>query len=126
MGVVSTKLRESARGQECTLNFPCCNHNRETTVLAHLPSNVSGMGTKSDDWHAVFACSSCHDALDLRKAEDTYWFALNALWQTQRIWFDMGLLKVPVTEKRKKQSKKIMTRRPLWPASQNPEVRDGE
>lgn len=113
MGVVSQKLRDSARGQPCTLNFPGCNHNPETTVLAHLPSSVKGMGNKGDDWHAVFACSSCHEALDLRKPADTYWFAVNALQRTQKIWFEMGLLSVPVTEAKRKPSSKILPRKPM-------------
>ena len=111
MGVVSQKLRDSARGQPCTLNFPGCNHDAETTVLAHLPSQVKGMGTKSDDWHAVFACSACHAGLDQRTAENIYWFALNALWRTQRIWFEMGLLTVPETKAKPKASLKIVARR---------------
>ena len=113
MGVVSQKLRDSARGQLCTLRTCICNYNPETTVLAHLPSSVSGMATKSDDWHAVFACSACHDAMDRRSPVETNWTAvrLRALQETQRIWFDMGLLKVPETASRSKPSPKIMARR---------------
>lgn len=115
MGIVSQKLRDSAQGQLCTLRTIVCNHNPETTVLAHLPSPIKGMGNKSDDWHAVFACSSCHDAMDRRSPVETHWTAvrLRALQETQRVWFEMGLLQVPVTESRKKPSSKIMPRRHL-------------
>ena len=61
------KLRDSARGEDCTLQiYPYCNGNPETTVLCHLPSG-SGMGQKSPDWFAVYGCSSCHDIIDGRR-----------------------------------------------------------
>jgi hypothetical protein len=110
MGVVVPLLRKSAKGKPCTLRFPCCNRDPETTVLAHLPSKVKGMGTKSDDWHAVYACSSCHQALDERRAADSYWHALNALWETQRIWYEEGLMSFPEKETKRKQSLKIVPR----------------
>ncbi|GAB2798985.1 DUF1364 family protein [Halomonas shantousis] len=63
----SQKIRDAARGEECTLQIPgICNHNPDTTVLAHLPSETNGMGTKSSDVSSCFACSSCHDAIDRR------------------------------------------------------------
>ncbi|MER2105083.1 MAG: nuclease domain-containing protein, partial [Pseudomonas atacamensis] len=47
MRVSSKKLRASANGQECTVRMPgICNHNPETTVLAHLPCGQKGMGIK--------------------------------------------------------------------------------
>ena len=59
MKVSSKKLRESARGMDCALRIPgACNHNPETTVLAHLPCGHKGVGMKSPDNMAVFACSS--------------------------------------------------------------------
>jgi hypothetical protein len=60
------KLRDSARGEDCTLQIhPYCNGNPETVVLCHLPSG-SGMGQKSPDWFAVYGCSTCHDIIDGR------------------------------------------------------------
>lgn len=112
MGVVSTKLRKSAKGQPCTIRSSYCNHDPETTVLAHLPSPIKGMGNKGDDWHAVFACSACHEALDTHLIEAGK-YLLTSLQRTQRVWFEMGLLNVPVTEKRAKPSPKIMARRSL-------------
>lgn len=119
MGIVSQKLRDSAMGQLCTLRTVLCNHDPETTVLAHLPSPIHGMATKSDDWHAVFACSACHSAMDMRDPIEKNWSAvrLRALQETQRAWFDMGLLQFPVTEKRKQTSSKILPRRDLRRAS---------
>jgi cytochrome c553 len=60
----SKKWREAAKGQDCTMNLPCCNHNTETTVLAHR--NGAGMGMRSPDHDAVDACARCHDAIDGR------------------------------------------------------------
>ncbi len=38
MRVVSKKVRDSARGQDCTVRIPgTCNFDPATTVLAHLP-----------------------------------------------------------------------------------------
>ena len=48
-----------------------CNHNPETTVLAHIRlPGVSGMGLKADDLLGAWACSSCHDAVDRRSNAD--------------------------------------------------------
>ena len=34
--IVSVAARESARGENCTVNLRCCNYDTSTTVLAHL------------------------------------------------------------------------------------------
>lgn len=63
--IESKKIRESARGADCTIRFPgICNFNPETTVLAHF--NGAGMALKDDDDEGAYACSSCHDELDRR------------------------------------------------------------
>lgn len=42
-----------------------CNHNAETTVLAHWRGNgISGMGMKAPDLLGAFACSDCHAYTD--------------------------------------------------------------
>jgi len=96
MGVQSKRLRESARDQPCYLGFPgICQHDRQTTVLAHLPSDVQGVGTKSDDFHAVFACSKCHDHMDRHLPHPNMaGYQLRALQRTQKHWFERGLLKI--------------------------------
>lgn len=58
----SKKWRDGAKGQPCTLNLPCCNHDPATTVLAHR--NGAGMALKAPDHDAIDACSKCHAALD--------------------------------------------------------------
>lgn len=66
-------LRKLAKGQACQARFvgpnsePICNHNPETTVLAHVRrGGVAGMRQKPPDLCGIWACSSCHDAMDGR------------------------------------------------------------
>ena len=63
-----SKIRKSARGEECQVRIPgVCNHNPETTVWAHLPDGTGGkMGGKSNDLCGTYACSACHDEIDGR------------------------------------------------------------
>ncbi len=97
----SKKLRESARGQDCTVRIPgVCNHNPETTVLAHL--NGSGMGTKASDLHAAFACYACHLVLDGHSnnrggfsKEQIELMHRQGVQRTQQFWLDNGYLELP-------------------------------
>lgn len=67
MRIMSKKLRDSARGEPCTLNIAgVCNYDSSTVVLCHLPDESHGMGRKSDDIVAAFGCHACHDAIDGR------------------------------------------------------------
>ena len=60
-----SKLRKSARGQMCTVRIPfVCNHDSRTTVLAHVGS--FGSAKRNHDDVAVYACSDCHAAIDMR------------------------------------------------------------
>jgi hypothetical protein len=64
-----SKIRESARGEDCQIRLPGhCNHNRETTVWAHGNGSAAGkgIGMKSDDLLGSYACSDCHDVYDRR------------------------------------------------------------
>jgi len=65
-------LREIARGQECQIRVPAiCNHNPETTVLAHYRlTGTCGTGLKPIDEMGAWACSSCHDYVDARSKGD--------------------------------------------------------
>ncbi len=95
----SQKLRDSARGEECTLQFPViCNGNPETTVLCHLPDESHGMGRKSDDISVAYGCSACHDMIDGRcgnivlvGADATFRRAQN---RTLRRMIEKGLIKI--------------------------------
>ena len=94
------KLRDSARGEDCTLQIhPYCNGNPETVVLCHLPSG-SGMGQKSPDWFAVYGCSSCHDIIDGRAQADAHikmaihQIMMDALFRTWQRMIEKGLIKL--------------------------------
>ena len=92
--IASRYLRQSARGEECTMRLGCCNHDPATTVLAHLRLfSMAGMGAKPPDWCAVFACSACHDALDGRSQDPWGWEDVaRAVLFTLKRQFDKGLL----------------------------------
>lgn len=63
-----SKLRDAAKGMECQVRIPgICNHNPETTVLAHYRlSGTCGVGMKPIDLAGAWTCSDCHDAIDGR------------------------------------------------------------
>ena len=93
--IVSKKLRDSARGQDCTLRLPGCRFNPEYTVLCHLPVGMKGMSMKSPDLFAAFGCDHCHGVIDGRiKGEYDHSDLLRALAETQMKWVQMGLLTV--------------------------------
>ncbi|MEW5251279.1 nuclease domain-containing protein [Microbulbifer sp. 2201CG32-9] len=94
----STKLRQAAKGEDCTLRlYPHCNGDPETVVLCHLPSQA-GMARKSPDWWGVYGCSCCHDVIDGRcKTEipkvEVERSKLRALFETQTRMRDKGLIR---------------------------------
>jgi len=96
MRVVSKKLRDSARGQDCTLRIPgVCSFDPERTVLCHLPVGMKGVGMKSPDIFAVFADDCCHAVIDGRaKGDLDYSDLLRALAETQMRWVAMGLIRI--------------------------------
>jgi len=60
-----SKITLSANQELCNIRIPnYCNHNKETTVLAH--KNGAGWAAKASDIHGAYACSSCHDIIDGR------------------------------------------------------------
>lgn len=96
-------IRRSARGEACTLQIhPYCNGRPETTVLAHLPSLTRGMGLKSPDHWACYACSDCHDVIDQRNPaairsigwEEVIQCMWRGLFRTQARLIEKGLLHI--------------------------------
>lgn len=101
MKIESKAMRESARGELCTLQIAgVCNRNADTTVLAHLPDESNGMGTKPDDLSACYACSDCHDLIDSRAGRermaeaDFEWHARRAMVRTWRRMIERGVLSI--------------------------------
>jgi hypothetical protein len=97
----SNAVRKSANGKLCSLNIAdVCNYNPETTVLAHLRiPGVAGMSQKPSDLLAVYACSSCHDAIDgrskLRISEvDKYYYFLRGLVRTLELQHAEGIIQI--------------------------------
>lgn len=100
VAIRSKKLRNAARGQACTLQFPgICNGDPETTVLAHIHDDGFGKGIKADDISGVHACGACHMALDEHRTglepADLEKAIRIALQCTVRRLIDMGLVVVP-------------------------------
>lgn len=67
-----TKLRKAARDRYCQVRIPgVCNHNPETTVLAHVRlAGVTGGGQKAPDILGAWACSACHQVTEQEKDDD--------------------------------------------------------
>lgn len=98
--VRSKKLRESARGEQCTLRIPgvCCG-DPETVVLAHAPFGGKGMGLKPPDTWGAAACYRCHMVADGQERADVTRMEILECWlrgiaETQRRWIDDGLIEV--------------------------------
>jgi hypothetical protein len=67
-----SKIRLSAKDEQCLVRvLGVCNGNSATVVLAHL--NGAGVGMKSPDWQAAYACSACHEFLDGGYADSGIW-----------------------------------------------------
>ena len=69
-GPKTTKIRQSARGEECTLMLPgICNFDPETVVWAHSNRSQDGKGAglKSEDDKGAYACFCCHAVYDRQR-----------------------------------------------------------
>lgn len=76
-------LRKLAKGKPCMVRIPgVCNHDPETTVLAHL--NGGGMGMKHNDLLGSWCCSACHAWVDGGYSESHHSSARD-LWHLQAI-----------------------------------------
>lgn len=90
----SKKIMKSAKGEDCTLRLVgICNFNPETTVAAHVGVR-RGMAIKCGDNMVVYACSSCHTAIDSAGREEYAADKIRALEETQEKLIEKGLLVV--------------------------------
>ena len=90
-----SKIRESAKGQQCQVRLEgICNFNPETVVLAHI--NGAGMGVKAHDFHGTYCCSDCHAVVDGAKSHHSKESVLIAFYEgvirTQSLLYYCGLL----------------------------------
>ena len=96
----SKKMRDSARGEECTLEIlGVCSYNTETVVLCHFPDESGVMGSKVDDFCAGYACHTCHTAIDQRGScpefdERSEWYLRRSQNRTARRMFETGTIKL--------------------------------
>jgi len=93
------ELRNTARGQACTLNVPgVCNYDPATTVWCHANTLSAGKGMrlKASDPAGCFGCSACHHWLDFGPAPFDVKLATfcAALIKTYCALFGQGLLRV--------------------------------
>jgi len=65
-GPKMTPIRKSAKGEECTLRFPCCTRGTDTTVWCHSNhyADGKGAGLKARDEEGAYGCYACHTFLD--------------------------------------------------------------
>lgn len=95
-----SKLTKAARGQECTIQlYPHCEHNPETTVFAHAPSEDKGLARKSPDWWGADSCHTCHSIVDGRARTDIpkheiYAAHIRGVYRTIRRRIEQGLIKI--------------------------------
>ena len=93
--MASKKIRDSARGEDCSLRLGMCS-SPETVILAHIGRN-RGIGIKCADYFSVYSCSNCHDIIDGRVNNphldlDLEYEKLRALEETQGKLINKGLL----------------------------------
>ena len=60
-------LRKYAKGKDCQIRLPGCNHNNDTVVLCHYRGPSTGTGLKEPDLLGAWGCQNCHDIVDGRE-----------------------------------------------------------
>lgn len=66
--IKNKKLRDFAKGQQCTLNIAnVCQYRSDTTVWAHYNFDGGKMGGKANDHSGGIACYLCHSVIDGHK-----------------------------------------------------------
>jgi len=96
----NNKIRNAARGQECTLQlFPYCTLNPETVVFCHMDSPDNGIGLKASyDFWGAFGCYECHkiaDGAHIPKditPEEILQAKLRGIYRTQKLLMEMGII----------------------------------
>lgn len=113
----SAAIRDSARGAPCMIEFPCCNHDPETTVWAHWRDDSFGRGRKAHDTSGFPACSACHAWLDVGWAGKMtpallHWYVMRAL-QRAFVWLiDTGTVQVKLDSAKPLHERQVKPRKP--------------
>lgn len=95
--IKSDKVRKSANGQACTLRSDFCTDNGTNVMLCHVPlKGMAGGSQKAHDIHSFYGCMGCHTWFDGdgRDDEARWPMALRAVFETQNILYELGLIKV--------------------------------
>ena len=98
--MAQTKITRSAKGEDCSIRLPgIFNFNPETTILSHFNPIGQGMWITSNDIHAGYSCSNCHDAIDGRMRHefsplDIRIATFDAMVETQLKLIAKGLIKI--------------------------------
>jgi len=86
----TSKIRKSAKGEDCTLRVsPNC-QDGETVVFCHINSPSKGIGKKSIDLFGCYGCYHCHLMLDSSKVDPSD--VLRAMQETQLKLVSKGLV----------------------------------
>ncbi|MDF3904653.1 nuclease domain-containing protein [Paracoccus sp. AS002] len=92
---VCNAIRQSARGEECTLKSAVCNGDPSTTVFCHIRLPGDGIGIKPPDFFGFYGCSACHavqEARDFTTGAFGFEDLMIALRRTQERLHRKGLL----------------------------------
>jgi len=92
----SKAIRDSARGEACTMCSPGCNGDPAKTVLCHSNELIhgKGRGIKSYDCFSFYGCSGCNFWYDEGSAskEEKRRYLMPAMARTAIILLEKGLL----------------------------------
>lgn len=97
----SKKLRQSAKGEDCTFNVAgVCNYDKDTTVLCHggWQGDGKGWGKKGDDLFSAMGCSSCHAWFDDKSNDESerLFYFHRAMKRTWKRWIELGIIEVKI------------------------------
>lgn len=98
----SSRIRNAARGQRCTIRLPgICSYDDTTTVFCHFSYATSGMGMKPSEMSGAFGCSKCHSVVDGREKrphgvliEDVEWCKARGMVETWHRLIEMGVIRI--------------------------------
>lgn len=91
----SHPLRDSAKGQPCTLRLPGCRQDTAYTVLAHYRRfGWAGMGQKPHDLLGCFSCDLCHAKQEAHHPDATDADLLRAMGETLMLHIRAGVLMI--------------------------------
>ena len=85
-----SKIRKSARNEDCSLRVSSKCQDGETVVLCHINSNRKGVGMKSPDIFGLYGCFWCHQRLDAGLVDDSD--TMRAWQETLGKLLDKGLI----------------------------------